>query len=491
MTSTDVFIIGGGINGTAIAADAAGRGLSVTLCEKGDLASGTSSASTKLIHGGLRYLEQYEFGLVRHALQEREILLNRAPHLIQPMQFILPYEAHLRPAWMIRLGLFLYDHLAKRKKIPSSSTLNLSNSTELKSGFKRGFSYYDCFADDARLTIANALSAKNNHAIILPYHELISAERTEHHWQIQLQHRATGELISHQAKLLVNAAGPWINHVQKKLAEPAMSIKLSKGSHIVVPALYSENHAYLLQNQDNRVIFTIPYQQHFTLIGTTDVSESDDFSEYAISSDEKNYLCTIVNQYFQRNITEADIRWKYAGIRCLQADSTDNLAALSREHKIVVSEKNNLPLLTIIGGKITTHRTLAEHVVDGFKKYFPTLKPAWTAATPLPGGDFVDQDFALFQKTFSNDYPWLPPELATHYAKNYGTLAYQLLTNCHTLDDLGQRITSQLYQKEVDYLIQHEWARTAEDILWRRTKFGLFCNNDEQLFLSNQLIVSS
>lgn len=483
MTQTDIFIIGGGINGTAIAADAAGRGLSVTLCEKNDLASGTSSASTKLIHGGLRYLEQYDFRLVRNALNEREILMRRAPNVIKPLEFVLPYENHLRPAWLIRLGLFLYDHLAARKKIPGSQSINLRTDTRgkaLQSSFSKGFSYYDCFTDDARLTVLNALSAKENGAVILTRHEFISAKAENNGWLIEVKNCFDQSIKQYQAKVLINAAGPWINQVQQKISQQSFHIKLVKGSHIIVPKLYSGNFAYILQNKDNRVIFAIPYQQDFTLIGTTDTDIASDFHSAEISDAEKVYLCTIVNNYFNQKISPENLIWSYSGVRCLQGDGATSLAKLSREHKIDLRFVNSQPLMTIIGGKLTTHRSLAEEAINKLGQFFKNTKPAWTSRTPLPGCDFPENSFEDFFQQFSREYPWLPEQLALHYAGNYGTRAKVLLQNCHSMRDLGDAYSTMLFQREVDFLIEHEWAKTADDILWRRTKTGLVMSEESK-----------
>lgn len=470
----DLFIIGGGINGTGIASDAAGRGLSVTLAEKNDLASGTSSHSTKLIHGGLRYLEFYEFHLVREALREREILMRKAPNLITPLKFIFPHEKHLRPAWMIRLGLFLYDHLAVRHLIPGSASLTLDGHL-LKNEFKRAFSYYDCATDDARLVVLNAISAQENQAEILTHTEFVEAKRENDLWKITLLNKVTNETIIYQAKALLNAAGPWIEDVNKKIANTNTNFKtqLVKGSHIVIPKLYEEDFAFILQNADNRVVFTIPYQNDFTLIGTTDILVTDP-DHIEIDANEKNYLCDTVNHYFKKSIQPTDIVWSYSGVRCLQQQNKENPSATTRDYKLLLdSTDDKTPLLTIIGGKITTFRILAEDVLKKLTPFFKTMGPSWTQQKPLPGGNFINQDFKLFYSQFRKDYPWLPETLAKRYAKNYGSRVNLFLQNTQTLTDLGENFGAGLYEKEVAYLMQHEWARTVEDILWRRTKLGL------------------
>jgi len=477
-TILDIFIIGGGINGTAIASDAAGRGLAVTLVEKNDLASGTSSASSKLIHGGLRYLEFYEFGLVRKALLEREVLLFRAPHLVTPLEFILPHESHLRPAWMIRVGLFLYDHLAKRKRLPGSKSVNLHNSIYGKSlleHLKKGFSYYDCFADDSRLVIENAISAKLHGANILTRTEFMSAIRENNHWKIQLKNTRTQEIFYCYSKALLNVGGPWIKEIQRKIKDTNMQfdIKLDKGSHIIVPKIYEGDHAYILQNKDQRVIFAIPYRNKFTLVGTTDIEYAGNLDDIRISPLEEEYLCKSINDYFTKSISPSDIRWSYAGVRCLQASTGHTAATASRDFKYLHEIKNNSLLFVVIGGKLTTHRTLAEDALDHMKEFFPEMKGAWTKTKALPGGDIPHQDFQAFYKNFHKKYPWLPKTLAHRYVKSYGSRANLLLQNKHSIADLGIDFGSELYQNEVEYLIAEEWAETSDDILWRRSKLGL------------------
>ncbi len=475
MDYTDIFIIGGGINGVAIAADAAGRGLSVKLCEKNDLASGTSSTSSKLIHGGLRYLEYYEFGLVKKALHEREILLFRAPFLVKPLEFVMPYEKHLRPARMIRAGLFLYDHLSKRISLSRSSAITFKNDERgraLQPHLTKGFSYYDCFTDDARLVLLNALSAKEHGAIICTHTEFISAEREREYWKITLRNGLNNEVFFHYSKILLNVAGPWVKETHKKIigSELRFNISLDKGSHIVVPKLYEGDFAYILQNSDKRIVFAIPYLDDYTLIGTTDVHYEGDLNHITISPEEENYLCTIINHYFQHSISKKDIIWSYSGVRCLQAQKGHSAATTTRDFQCLTENKDNLPLVTLIGGKLTTHRVLAEYIVNQFKSYFPKMKPAWTAMTPLPGGE---------EKT-QHDYAWLPKELVLRYIKNYGTRIKILLENAHSLADLGEDFSHGLYQKEVEYLIKYEWAMTADDILWRRTKLGLVFSEEEK-----------
>jgi glycerol-3-phosphate dehydrogenase len=475
--ASDVFIIGGGINGAGIAADAAGRGLSVTLVEKADLASGTSSASSKLIHGGLRYLATYDFSLVRKALQEREILLHKAPHLITPLEFILPHASHLRPAWLIRMGLFIYDHLAAHPQLPNSHKISLKDDARgapLLPELTTGFTYYDCFDDDARLVVANALDAQARGATILTRTACVSAVYDKGLWQIETQDLKTQTTTTHTAKVLINAAGPWILNVQEKIikAHHPFTVELVKGTHVTVPKLYEGDFAYILQNPDERVVFAIPYEQEFTLIGTTDVPYHEDLDNIKDSAEEEDYLCDTINHYFKKNISRKDIVWSYAGVRCLQADKAEKASELSRDYKFELSDK--IPLLTVISGKITTYRCLAEEAVDSLKKFFPKMGPAWTRKSYLPGGDIEGGDITQFLSKVRGEFPWLPDEIAQRFVKSYGSRLYLILQNTSSIADLGNAYAAGLYQKELDYLIEYEWAKSAEDILWRRTKLGLF-----------------
>jgi glycerol-3-phosphate dehydrogenase len=486
-SSSDIFIIGGGINGVGIAADAAGRGLSVTLCEKSDLASGTSSASSKLIHGGIRYLETYEFGLVRKALREREVLLRKAPNIIEPLEFILPHEKHLRPAWLIRIGLFLYDHLAAHPLLPNSKKIDLRGDPRgeaLQENFKTGFSYYDCWDDDARLVALNAISAKENSAKILTRTQCVLAEYENNQWKIQLENLDNGEKYFCYAKVLVNAAGPWVEEVHQKYirAENGFSIELIKGSHIVVPKIYAGNFAYILQNPDQRVVFAIPYEDEFTLIGTTDIPYTDNLDKVKISVEETNYLCETINRFFKKSIAPKDVVWAYSGVRCLRASSKDNPSKITRDYELQLHTQT--PLLTVISGKITTYRVLAEEAVEKLRTFFPDMRPSWTADSQLPGGDFAAENFENFFKQFHSQYSWLPEKIARRYAHAYGTRAEMILQNAKSLADMGRDFSAGLYEKEVEYLVQHEWARTSEDILWRRSKLGLFFSEKNSLYLT-------
>lgn len=491
---TDLFVIGGGINGTAIAADAAGRGLSVVLCEKSDLAAGTSSASTKLIHGGLRYLELYEFNLVRKALAERDILMRRAPNLITPLEFILPHEKHLRSAALIRFGLFLYDHLSRKNSLPNSKLINLKNNSrdfDLLPEFEKVFSYYDCFTDDARLVILNALSAKEHGAKILTHTQFMSAQRENNLWKIKLQDIHSKKYLIFYSKVLINAAGPWVKEVQKNIADSQLNfdIELVKGSHIVIPKIVENNFAYILQNNDKRIIFAIPYQNNFTLIGTSDILFSNNLDQVNINDNEKNYFCDVINHYFRTKISTKNIIWSYAGVRCLQASDKKNVSKISRDYQLLL-EKNTAPLLTVIGGKITTHRLLADEVMNKLKFYFPNMGHAWTQYKTLPGCDFENGSFDIFYQQLKSKYDYLPNDLIARYAKNYGTRAYLLLDNVKSINNLGIEFAAGLYQKEVEYLITHEWAKNVDDILWRRTKLGLFFSPYDIQKLNDWLMAS-
>lgn len=484
--NVDLLIVGGGINGVGIARDAAGRGLKVLLCEKDDLGAATSSASSKLIHGGLRYLEQYEFRLVAEALAEREILLRCAPHIAHPLRFVMPHVPELRPAWMIRAGLFLYDYLARRQTLPGSHGIDLKQgpySAGLKPGLRKGFIYSDCRVDDARLVLANALSARELGADILTRTECVSAKRGAGGWQARLRptHGAERTLF---ARGIVNAAGPWVKQVlNDRLHQPSRdNVKLVKGSHIVVPKAYNGEHAFILQNDDRRVVFMIPYEGDYTLIGTTDVAVDGEFSAPSASAEEIAYLCRAVNRYLAQPVAPADVAWSYAGIRPLYDDGTADPSAVTRDYTLRLdADAGTAPVLSVFGGKITTYRKLAEHALDRLAPWFSQMKDAWTASTPLPGGDLGGLDFDRFVGFhLKRDFPWLPEGLRFALARRHGADAYKVLGNALSLADLGEPFGADLYAREVDYLIEHEWARTAEDVLWRRTKAGLHLTPSEQ-----------
>lgn len=479
----DLLIVGGGINGVGIARDAAGRGLSVLLCEKNDLASATSSSSSKLIHGGLRYLENYEFRLVREALSERDVLLTNAGHIVHPLRFILPHNKHLRPAWMIRIGMFLYDNLARRSaRLPGSRRVALRSAPQgmpLKPEIVTGFEYSDARVDDSRLVVLNAIDARQRGATILTRTSCVALKKADGHWIATLQ-SASGEAITVRARTLVNAAGPWVEALQR-LATPAESgqaagskLRLVKGSHFTVPRLYEGDWAYILQNPDGRIVFVIPYQDRYSLIGTTDVLFEGDPSKVVISQEEIDYLCETVNGYFTRQISGKDITWSYSGVRPLYDDKAGNASAVTRDYVFDVSGgKDGAPvLLSIFGGKITTYRRLAEHALEKLAPF--TGKPtAWTARSPLPGGDMPRADPVAYERMFKSRYPWLAETVAHRYIYSYGTLAEQILGGATTSADLGQEFGSGLFECEVRWLVDHEWAVTAEDILWRRTRLGL------------------
>ncbi len=473
----DLLVIGGGINGVGIARDAAGRSLKVLLCEKDDLASATSSASSKLIHGGLRYLEQYEFRLVREALQEREVLLASAPHLVSPLRFVLPHDRHLRPVWMIRAGLFLYDHLARRKALPGSEGLRFDShpaGRPLKPDFRRGFAYSDCWVDDARLVVLLARDAAERGAVVRTRTECIAAHRADGGWTAVLRARQGGEHRV-RARVLVNAAGPWVGHVLGQVMgrNDAHPPRLVKGSHIVVRRLYEGEHAYILQNEDRRIVFVIPYEGEYSLIGTTDVPFADDPARVAISDDEIRYLCSVVGRWFRRAPAPEDVVWTYAGVRPLFDDASENPSVVTRDYVLSVEGGPDQPAqLSIYGGKITTFRRLAEHALEKLAPFLPGAKPAWTARAVLPGGD-MDGDFAAFLVDTRRRYPFLPPVLSRRLAHAYGTRLERVLNGAGGIADLGRDFGAGLYEHEARYLVEQEWACTADDILWRRSKLGL------------------
>ncbi|AWN40055.1 glycerol-3-phosphate dehydrogenase [Methylobacterium durans] len=475
----DLLIIGGGINGTGIARDAAGRGLRVMLCEQGDLAQATSSSSTKLIHGGLRYLEQYEFRLVREALAERERLLRLAPHIIWPLRFVLPHDEGLRPAWMLRLGLFLYDHLTQLRALPGSASVRLRESdlgAPLQPRLTRGFAYSDCWVEDSRLVVLNARDAADRGARIRTRTRVEDARRGGGTWTVRLRDQATGLGESVRARAIVNAAGPWVADIlgARLGLDARASLRLVKGSHIVVRRLYAGEQAYILQQPDRRIIFAIPYERDFTLIGTTDIAYAGAPGPVAISPEETDYLCACINRSFARAISPADVVWSYSGVRPLYDDDALNASSVTRDYVLdLAGEAGTAPVLSVFGGKITTYRRLAEHALEKLKSHFPGLGPAWTGAAPLPGGDLAGTDFATFRARFSADHPFLPPEMALRLARAYGTRAERVLSGAHGLDDLGETFEAGLTAAEIAYLKREEWARTADDILWRRTKLGL------------------
>ena len=475
----DLLIVGGGINGAGIARDAAGRGLRVLLCDRDDLAAHTSSASTKLVHGGLRYLEYYEFNLVRKALMEREVLLRAAPHIIWPLRFVMPHSRGLRPSWLIRLGLFLYDHLGGRKMLPPSRGVNLrvdETGQCLKPELKRGFIYSDCWVQDSRLVILNAMDARERGATVVSHTACVGATRNPDHWRATLRDTRTGEERQVTAKALVNAAGPWVSKLLAAIGEASGTnqVRLIKGSHIVVPKLFDHDHAYIFQNPDKRIVFAIPYEQDFTLIGTTDEPFEGDPSNVVISDHEVDYLCKTVNAYFQQQIAAADVAWTYSGVRPLYDDAAADAAAVTRDYVLDLdSPGDKAPLLSIFGGKITTYRKLAEEALELLRPRLGFPDQRWTAQPALPGGDIPNADFEGWLKAFADRHPFLPRELAWRYARNYGTRAERLIGQAQSLAELGQHLGDDIYAAELNYLIDQEWAEQPDDVLWRRSRLGL------------------
>jgi glycerol-3-phosphate dehydrogenase len=482
----DIAIIGGGINGCGIARDAAGRGLAVYLAEQGDLAGGTSSASTKLIHGGLRYLEQYEFGLVREALREREVLWAMAPHIIHPMRFVLPHQKGLRPAWLIRIGLFLYDHLGKRERLPGSTYLNLTKDEAggpLRSHLKKGFEYSDCWVDDARLVVLNAVDAAENGADIETRTEVLSARRVDGLWLLEVANRSSGRRQTVTSRALVNASGPWISEVASERVATAgkAATRLVKGSHIVVPRIFDHDRAYIFQHPDGRVVFAIPYEGDYTLIGTTDVDYDARPEDVRAEEEEIRYLCAAIGEYFSHPVSPDDVVWSYSGVRPLYDDGTSSAQETTREYVLEVDgRRDEAPVLSIFGGKITTYRVLAEEALAKLASWFPKMGRTWTEGAPLPGGDFDVAAEDRLADDISARHPALPDSLVARLARSYGTRAFDLLSGVEEVGDLGRHFGADLYEKEAAYLVEAEWARTAEDILWRRSKLGLRLSETEQ-----------
>ena len=488
----DLLIIGGGINGTAIARDATGRGLSVLLCEQGDIAGATSSASSKLIHGGLRYLEHYEFRLVAEALAEREVMLKIAPHLAHPLRFVLPQVPSLRPAWMLRLGLMFYDGLGKltrRVTLPGAERIDLTRSPlgeGLRPEFRSGFAYSDVAADDARLTLANAVAARELGAAVRPRTLFVGARRDAGHWLATLRDTGSGKETVVHARALVNAAGPWVAELLTRLPAGVKRdrVQLVKGSHIVVPRLYAGEHAYILQNPDKRVIFLLPFEQAFTLIGTTDIVVTRPDSPVA-TPEEIAYLCTAASRFTRTPVEVADVLWHYSGVRALHDDGHRDPAELSRDYTLILDAQLETPLLSVFGGKLTTHRKLAEAALARLGPWFPQMGPAWTDTQPLPGGDIAGTAQLLLD--LRTRHPQLPTDLLAQLARRHGSRAARVLGDAQNLADLGRDFGGGLYQREVEYFVAEEWAQNAEDILWRRSKCGLFMSPAQQGELSQWL----
>jgi len=484
----DVAIIGGGINGTGIARDAAGRNLSVYLCEQDDLASGTSAWSTKLIHGGLRYLEHYEFRLVREALIEREILWGIAPHIIWPLRFVLPYHQGLRPAWILRLGLFIYDHLGGRKLLPATRTLNLkidAAGKPLKTDSKIGFEYSDCWVEDSRLVVLNAMDARDHGALIETRHKLVSARREKGVWNLSILNQRTGKKKSLHAKSLVNASGPWVADVlaTKVRSKTLAKIRMVQGSHIVVPRLYEHDRCYIFQNSDGRIIFAIPYEQDFTLIGTTDCDYKGDPALVKASDEEITYLCAAASEYFEKPIQTSDIIWTYSGVRPLYDDGASKAQEATRDYVLKLdAPEGEAALLSIFGGKITTYRRLAEAALEKLGSYLPgnsENQRGWTGKKLLPGGDFDRNGFSGLVEALSQKHPKIRKALISRLVRAYGTRTDFILGKAESESDLGTFFGDTLSEAEVLYLITHEWVITAHDVLWRRSKLGLRLTKDQ------------
>lgn len=479
----DLLIIGGGINGCGIARDAAGRGLNVVLCEMNDLASATSSWSSKLIHGGLRYLENFEFKLVHEALNERETLMHAAPFLIHPLEFILPYQEHLRSPWMLRTGLFLYDHLGKRTEIPGSKKITFepgAADNALQDHFKFGFSYYDCQTDDSRLTVLTARDAFEHGATLLTHTRCEQLTHDGTRWAATLRDQLDDSTQTITASAVVNASGPWVDQVNHDIAAVSTVSKtqLVQGSHIVVPKLYEGYHAYILQNADQRIVFAIPYMNDFTLIGTTDVKYQGDPATATISTDETRYLCDIINEYFRKQITPDDIVWAFSGVRPLYNNDANNPSKTTRDYHLELHDEDTPPYLAIFGGKLTTFRVLAEDALKKLKPFFPTLSEPWTKHASLPGGE-LGASWEDFIKQLEAQYPWLPAAQRLRYAKAYGMHLHELIGDASSIADLGEHFGADLYEHEVLYWIENEWAQFADDMLWRRSKLGLYLSTDE------------
>lgn len=488
--SCDVLVVGGGINGVGIARDAAGRGMSVILCEKDDLASHTSSASSKLIHGGLRYLEYYEFGLVRKALIERERLLRIAPHLIKPLRIVMPHMQGLRPRWLLRAGLFLYDTLAPRAILAGSCSVQFqSHSTgqTLKSIFTHGFEYSDAWVDDARLVVLNAVSAAEQGASILTRTTCEKLEQKDGVWLAQLN--TNGNVRTVTARCVVNASGAWASRFANDVSPEKSNkkLRLVKGSHIVVKKLFEHDHAYIFQHPDGRIVFATPYEHDYTLIGTTDIEYTGDANDVQISQEEIQYLCQLSNQYFDKTIAPEDVVWTYSGVRALVDDGGSEAQSVTRDYRLDLSNIG-APVVNVFGGKITTYRRLAEDVMKLISPILGFNAPSWTAEQCLPGGDTyaaAPDDHAVlefdgFIQSCQALYSWLPKSLIQRYAHAYGTRIHQLLYGCQSIEDMGEQILLNLYEKEVRYLLQKEFAIDANDILWRRTKLGLHLPSDAE-----------
>jgi len=482
----DLLIIGGGINGAGIAADAAGRGLDVVLCEKNDLASATSSWSSKLIHGGLRYLEFFQFSLVRKSLREREILTQSAPHLIKPIPFQIPMTSHSRSALKLRAGLFIYDHLARRKAFSQSRRVRYGDDGPLNASIRQGFEYWDAQVDDSRLVVANALQARVKGAQILTRTECVGIRPDRGGWKVVLQDRSANRVVEKQCRVLVNASGPWVSALEGKLTQrpPTHELRLVKGSHLVVPRLYEHNQAFLLQHQDGRIVFVIPYLDRYSLVGTTEEEFTGDLDAVGISKAEVDYLISLTNSYFRKNLQSSDIVSTFSGVRPLIDDSSDSATKASRDYALELID-DPMPLLSVYGGKVTTYRILAEHVMAELGRFFPRMGAPWTATAALPGGDFESSETLLQELT--SQYDWLGTDLSGRLLDSYGTRCFELLRGATNIGDLGVNLGADLYQREVDFLCRQEWARCAEDILWRRSKLGYLFDDQQKNLLESYI----
>lgn len=486
---TDIFVIGGGINGCGIARDAVGRGFSVRLAEMNDLASGTSSWSSKLVHGGFRYLEHYEFRLVREALSEREVLLRSAPHIIWPMRFVLPHHKAMRPAWLLRLGLFLYDNMGKRKLLPGTKQINLKTDVvgePLKPMFNKGFEYSDCWVNDARLVVLNAKDAQDRGAIIETRTQVMSARRVGEHWEITTKSLRSGKTEKHKARLIVNAAGPWVDKVLGEAfgSNRSKNVRLVQGSHIVVPKLHDHDRAYIFQNADERIIFALPYEQDYTLIGTTDQDYHGDPADVKITDTEVSYLCSAASEYFKKPIEASDIVWTYSGVRPLYDDGATAAQEATRDYVLRVDGKDNEPpVVNIFGGKITTYRKLAEAMLEEIEGLIGARDGPWTAGSTLPGGDFEVPDYEDLVDKLKAEFAFLEPATARRLVRSYGTKAWTLMDGASKREDMGCMFGGSLSEREVAYLMRHEWAETADDVVWRRSKLGIRLGKKEILAL--------
>ena len=503
----DVFIIGGGINGCGIARDAVGRGLSVGLAEQDDLASATSSASTKLFHGGLRYLEQFEFRLVRESLREREILLRAMPHISWPMRFVMPYHPDMRfastaklarllnvvmpwlkgrrPAWLLRLGLFIYDHLGGRKILPGTKTIDLKHDPRgapLADRFATAFEYSDCWVEDSRLVVLNARDAAQRGATIMTRSMVTDATTKDGLWQITIRTKHSGQTSIVCAKTLINAAGPWVADLCNKVnpKDRSASLRLVRGSHIITRQLYAHDRAYFLQGTDGRIIFTIPYEQHYTLVGTTDVQHEDTSHAPACSPEEEQYLLDFVGGYFRTSVTSADVVARFSGVRPLYDDGATSVSATTRDYVLQLDKSLGAPMLNIFGGKITTYRKLAESVLSEIAPNHPDMAGPWTAGAALPGGDFPVDGFTDLVAEFNARYPFMNPEIIRRMTRNYGTALPDILQDAQDIEALGQHFGAGIFAAELAWSHKHEFTQSADDFLWRRTKLGLQVTADER-----------